>query len=1028
MEYAKTLALVFIVVFLFAQIPFSLARWTAVGYGPEGEGAYTIIIQAQYDGYTGTFPLAYSVNTSAYTSENLSVEPILPIKKTQPIRLEYDIDVKDSKDFNILTKSVQVYYLDGDALITSEPKNLSFDNLSETWKVELNVPFKGEYRALVKVIMEKDGTVYGGDFVTYFESDSASENLLMRTDVDKPVLLADEYFEIFAYPEFEGQEIPGLEMLYANVYGSLKKLTWDLGELGYDASFKAPNGEGIYKVSIFADGQDIVTYEKIYVADISRAKSRTCPLATNETTCDGMEEVRKCVSDYKSNILQVSETMLINCFESAKGGIIEGTIICEDRVGDLNGNEQLDTDDIAILENLILPLTQAARAEYAKCADYDLDSDVDEDDLICLTNVVSGKWPGDMSGGACFDLYLESPLAGDLDGDKKIGDDDIALLNKLIKVEERGIYLPVEVYAATDFDQNGVINTDDSYCAQMFLGMELSNPDTLLASGQVIPSYCLEIYSLDACRGIKGDINGDLKIDEVDEILMMLISKKQITGYKLDCADVNSDGRITDEDLACIVYYSSGEEDKYYGMCLNCDSDLPAEYRNTVEICNDGWDNNCDGLVDRTGEGSGDLCTCNANTPCYMVWDADGGTTAGVDDGNYKICRKLEWNSGSSANTTTSNNGYKWVTEDDVACNKDHECQTAQCDGTVYLCAYSGVNQWAWYNIQTEGVPTESEDPRSNPKTCDDGYDNDCHCGDVSCMEEEEGDSLSMFGSGSFWVGAGTGAALGLLGGATGFGSLTQTLSLGTSVTSMFIGDADTKNFFSGFGTGMYIGGALGSTFAQPVSKVATSTVKGVTTVDGESVNVPAGTKTTDITVPVKEVGGAKVTVHQGDVWKEVSSDVQVDLIGSGKAIPDKYMALGDGNYYEKVTSDSIYAMGDTIYESTPMEVPLEKGETFKVTYSDGKTAEVTNLKSINDGKSYTYVPKGSTSISSRVGNYLKTGMFAGNSGNKILSWTARLAAPAAAVGSMWLAGDKYAEETTEWVSTNEGCNTNNKE
>ena len=802
MDSPKLSSLALIAAFLAAQMPFALAEWVAVGDAPGETGMYDVILQATYNGVTGTFPLQLLVNNTPYEIDNLTVEPVYPLDRENPIVLKYDILLNGSEDFDMVNNSIDIYYASGDALLKSAEGALSFDN--ESWVAEVTVPLKGEYRAVISLVVSaSNGSIYGGQFVTYFRSDSMSPDLTITHEADKIILTPSESFEVFLEAEFEGEPLPDLEIFKGNIYGTLKDLNWDEGDQVYDASFTAPAEEGIYLLSIYAEDQDYITQSRIYVADISKAKASTCPITGNRS-CSDMEGVRKCVYDYKSDLITVTEQQLASCFESATGGILYGSVICEGQYkGDLDGDQQLDADDLEVMQNMILPLSQSGREEYLECADYDNDDDVDEDDLTCLTNVVSDKWFGDFNGGICFDAEYSTPLKCDLTNDDFITDDDVAILQDIIAAGENDIEMPAEILSTCDFDENSQINQEDETCLQYFNGMELANPESLLGAGQTIPAYCMGIYNLDECQGIKGDLNGDLVIDELDEILIMLVEADQVGGYNMACADVNGNGAITDEDVECVKSYTAGDRDSYF-ICIGCTENTPAAYRSTYEICGDGFDNNCDGYTDRTGD-TGDLCQCGENTPCYYVYDTDGGTTPGVSDGNVKVCRKVSWSAGggnSSAATTGGTGGWQWMASSALTCDKSKQCKTMLCSSTVYKCAYGPKNGWDWFDLD-EGVPKESEDPNAVPKTCGDTYDNDCSCGDVACKTKKGED---MFSSPDFW----TGAAVGLV---AGFfcPPCAALMSVAGSIGSLAIDDPKWKAGLAGFSLGSIVGGGLGA-------------------------------------------------------------------------------------------------------------------------------------------------------------------------------------------------------------------------
>lgn len=815
MERPKFLAsAALILAILLAQVPFSLAEWISVGIAPDGSGIYNVVIEAAYNNITGTFPLELIVsNVSEYPTEGLEVEPVYPIGRIPPIQLKYDILLNGSRDFTMVSNKVSVYYAAGDTLLKSEEMALRMGE-DGYWQVSVNVPLKGEYRAVISLSLRKGDVVYGGDFITNFESDTPSTDLVLSHRIDKRVLTPAEILNVGIEASFEEAVLPGLEIFNANLYSARKSLAWDSASHRYGAAFTAPNDEGVYRLNIYAEGQEFAVAEEVYVAEVAREKAARCPLA-NDLDCSDMPDVRKCVADYKNGIIAVTEDQLIECYNQATGWTpyTPWAIMCErDRKGDLDGDGHIDFQDLEMFQNMIIPLSQSERQDYVACADYDRDGDVDEQDLACLTRVYAGKWHGDLNGGICFDAAYESPFKCDLDGDGFIQEADALTLKDLIDAADAGIETPEEVLDACDFNQDGRLDSEDEECQDYFMGMDLDDPDTLLAIDTYIPESCLKIYNIDDCRDVRGDLNGDLTIDNVDLVLIMLIEKEQIAGYNLSCADVNEDGFVSVEDVMCVVSYIEGDEDFYFA-CIGCDEYTPHEYRYPIEICNDQYDNNCDGLIDRTGRrGEVDYCQCGPHTPCEYVWDEDGGTVPGVDDENVRTCRSVSWE------TDFGPAGeYFWMTPDTFQCSGELECESVEChNDTEWRCSFDGM-EWDWRSSPDE--VEELADPMEVPKLCEDGLDNDCVCGDQEC--DEPAKSGSMFGSWEFWVAAVIGAVLVIV---------TTILTAGTAlaawmpliyaltstaltVGSMYSDDPSLKAAVSGFSLGMAVGSVATSAY-----------------------------------------------------------------------------------------------------------------------------------------------------------------------------------------------------------------------
>ncbi len=837
MNCPRSLATIVVIAsFLLAQVPFGLAEWMALGSAPEGEGLYDIVIRATYANLSQSFPLKLQVNETNPPSLDLTIEPMYPISRETPVDLKYYIKVGGSTEFILIHSNLTLYYASGQVELSSGAIPLE-RNESGHWHALINLPLKGEYIAVVSVEAEKGGTIYRGGITTTFSSDTASPDLLFTHSLDKRVLLTGEAFEASAQLSFDGVPITDLSDIRVNMFGTVKGLSWDDATGTYRAEMTAPSREGVYPISVLSEGQGFGASDMIFVADPGGAKSGRCPLAFEELgECSDMKDARKCVYDYKAGAIQVAELDLILCFAQAKFGI-EGTLSCaKDAKGDLNGNGRLETEDVWLMQTYITPLVQADQLKYKDCADYDRDGNVDEDDLTCLTNAVSTKWHGTLMGGVCINATYESPLKCDLTGDGFIGFDDEDFLQDLIDAADAGIPSSKQELGACDMNQDGKLDAGDKACIEYFAGLDLDDPLTFLSKDEVIPGECMAIYTLDDCQGIRGDINGDMHIDQVDEILEMLIYKKQIAGYSMACADVNEDSFISLEDVLCVLAYTQGDKDYYY-VCIGCDEYTPYAYRNSMEICNDGYDNDCNGLVDRTDVNGTDFCQCSEATPCGYVWDNDGGQIPGVDDMNVRTCRMVSWETPAGKPEE-----YFWLTPDTFVCSEAISCESVECHGeTQWRCSFDGLS-WDW-RANPDDVD-ESSDPLNTPKLCEDGYDNDCVCGDQECDESE---SPSMFGAWEFWVMAVVGAILGavltiLL---DGLGLLiVAIISVLLSGAGMFIDDPVTKSLMTGFSLGLAVGSLGGGIATAAGAGTVTVSTAGTTAQQAAQTALNAGTAT----------------------------------------------------------------------------------------------------------------------------------------------------------------------------------------
>jgi hypothetical protein len=239
------------------------------------------------------------------------------------------------------------------------------------------------------------------------------------------------------------------------------------------------------------------------------------------------------------------------------------------------------------------------------------------------------------------------------------------------------------------------------------------------------------------CAGSVGDLDGDgtAHASRDREILQALVGTSSVHGsYSLlgiptyspwppACADTDGDGKLTRYDYACMTNPS---------LCAGGCSSALSNYRYPTEICNDGYDNNCDGQTDTairvqnliagTQLNVKDLCTCTAETPCDMLWAVGGGTkppTQFTESDIYR-CVKLSY---------LNPNIYRWYGPDQWRCNAERASASAtlMCNGKTYVCRQiEGNYQWADYINLHERFPPETLQFQGgsgiNPHNCDITY------------------------------------------------------------------------------------------------------------------------------------------------------------------------------------------------------------------------------------------------------------------------------------------------------------------
>jgi|GEM_PF-1893045 len=188
-----------------------------------------------------------------------------------------------------------------------------------------------------------------------------------------------------------------------------------------------------------------------------------------------------------------------------------------------------------------------------------------------------------------------------------------------------------------------------------------------------------------------GDFNGNggLDLDDLAE-LRFIVSRIQSDGkpYLGDfgCADVNSDGFITIEDVACMDGIL--DPDSGIDLLTDCpDCSKHGEY----EICADSVDNNCDGQIDREtwmGVELDDQCDCSAETSCFVKQ----GFIFGSDF--EQSCVSRDW-------LGEDPDMRQWTVLPD--CSSSMRCETFLCGGGEFICT-DALSGWAWTPLVHHGA------------------------------------------------------------------------------------------------------------------------------------------------------------------------------------------------------------------------------------------------------------------------------------------------------------------------------------
>lgn len=250
-------------------------------------------------------------------------------------------------------------------------------------------------------------------------------------------------------------------------------------------------------------------------------------------------------------------------------------------------------------------------------------------------------------------------------------------------------------------------------------GADMDGPDfagpvstsaTSLASVLIVPAtgvLSATAYCNMVCGQGKGDLNGDNAVDAADVPIMQgIIETLQMAGkppyepWPPTCLDANGDGYITKEDYICIA-----------STMQDCSECVPVS--NSLEICNNGEDDNCDGQVDAETYSSSsqlfyphtslpyleDLCSCTSDTPCEMMKSLIGADTP---QSEYEVMRCSSLNGGT----------YAWRSSLEWKCDSSKRGYSLACAGKTYVCDDT-VGKWIKSGLPSGEYP--SNPLQSNP-------------------------------------------------------------------------------------------------------------------------------------------------------------------------------------------------------------------------------------------------------------------------------------------------------------------------
>jgi len=662
------------------------SMWRLSCVAPNTTGDYTLMIDVKYRDLMGAYDVDIGVWEHVSGSGLFTITPVFSTYGEPPLDLFYDIKFNGTTVKEITNQSLVVTYLDSPNAYPGKVTNLTFLEAYDYWTLVADVPYKGDYQLEMYVEIFENGVFYETSYTVSFSTTEHSAKLQAEVYLSDILLTLSDSFDVIIILTFDGKIVPDLEILEIFADNVFHSVPWVENLRYYNLPMDSTSYELCnMKLSFLIGDEKITDDSTVHVVNTEGTKSVSCPLDRG-ASCSSREDMRRCVYNQDEKISHYGEDQLLTCIQS--GCPFTTVPSCPSlNKGDLEPDCLLDEVDYDIMDQYLLSIrSQGDRNELASCLDMDNDEDVDDDDLDCLKYLISTSWYGDvelevtgngtcmgtMKGGFCFDIDTTSSLPGDMIYSGNIDKEDEEVMQKIITSVSAGVTPHEDILDVADYNQDGTIDDIDLACLQSFKTANFETGDVLSGTTSV-STECMEIFGLD-CKGTKGDLDGDGIVSETDFVILRLMANGQmgIISAVEECADINNDEIVDETDEECMSYYFTGNQEQWM-ICLDCDANTPPDAYGD-EICHDGYDNNCDGLTDKEDS----RCECGPDTPCDMKWDSDSGTGAGVGDGNYKVCRDVDWDLSE----------WKWFTEEEVACTAETE--------VIIFCITSSSSSRMW--------------------------------------------------------------------------------------------------------------------------------------------------------------------------------------------------------------------------------------------------------------------------------------------------------------------------------------------
>lgn len=368
------------------------------------------------------------------------------------------------------------------------------------------------------------------------------------------------------------------------------------------------------------------------------------------------------------------------------------------------------------------------------------DVDADSDGYCC--------WGRDVDGdGDCLDADEQDDVSFDCDdADAMVHTGRAEVCTNTIDNDCDGLPTLLDDECANVVDRDG-----DGYCP---MGVDLNRDRGCIDAGEMTADVdcddshptvnpAAREFCIDA---LDNDCDGDIDLDDSE---CTNEEDADSDGFCPIGRDLNNDGDCKD----------AGETD---GVSFDCDDSNPAANPAATEICTDGADNDCDGLVDfRDRVDCGALFDADGDGYCPDGRDGNGNgncadpgetdepgdcddTNPAINPGMAEVC--------TNADVDDDCDGYPSLADDDCAgyIDGDHDtyCYVGvDMDGDGF-CVSDGEQ-----NGRGDCDETRDDVNPSVEEVCTDGIDNDCNgtidaADRVACFEYRDHD-----GDGYCWVG-----------------------------------------------------------------------------------------------------------------------------------------------------------------------------------------------------------------------------------------------------------------------------------